>query len=284
MRISDIEKIFINDLYDRYGSKEASGITWLCINHICKISRIEYLREKNRELNENELSEFYRILDAMKTGVPVQYALGETEFFGSKFTVDPHVLIPRPETEELVDWILKDMKVMRLSRPFNVLDIGTGSGCIPVIIKKIFPDAELFAIDISKDALNVAQQNAATNHTAINFIQDDILHHTGDYNSFSIIVSNPPYVTLKEKKEMHSNVLDHEPHTALFVPDDDPLVYYAAIADFAIQHLDEQGYLYLEINENYGQQTIDLLAKKGLKNIGLRKDLRDKDRMIRVQL
>lgn len=284
MTIAGIEQIFIEQLQDRYDKTEASGITWLCISYVCKLSRIQYLDEKSRELTGNEPAEFHRILAALKSGIPVQYVLGETEFYGSTFSVNPDVLIPRPETEELTDWILKDLRSLSLPGTLKILDIGTGSACIPVSIKKFFPEAELSAMDISVKALSVARRNAAMNHTDIEFIQDDILNPARHYSGFSIIVSNPPYVTLKEKEQMHSNVLEHEPHTALFVPDNDPLVFYKAITDFALRHLEGPAYLYLEINENYGKEIWELLDKKGFKNIELKKDLRDKDRMVKAEL
>lgn len=285
MTIASIEKIFIGDLTGIYGAEEASSIAWLTVSFVCKISRSAYLNVKHEDISEIELSAFQSILIDLKKGIPIQYVLGETEFYGSVFKVNPSVLIPRPETEELVDWVLKDIKTLtNYVTPLKILDIGTGSGCIPITIKKYLPDSEIFAMDISESALITAQANAIQNKVNIHFTQNDILHADSSDIKYTIIISNPPYVTISEKENMHVNVVDHEPHSALFVPDDDALIFYNAIADYAITHLHKRGFLYLEINENLGSQTLTLLDNKGFKNLELRKDLRDKDRMIKASL
>lgn len=285
MTIASIEKVFIEDLTAMYGSDEAGSIAWLVIGFVCQINRSQYLNNKNDDLSDEQLASFSRILIELKKGMPVQYILGETEFYGSVFKVDPSVLIPRPETEELVDWVLKDVKALKYeSKALKVLDIGTGSGCIAVTLKKYLPEAEVFALDISAKALDVAKENAELNNAAVNFLKDDIMQPGKARTSFDIIISNPPYVTLNEKDAMHSNVIDYEPHIALFVPDDNALVFYSAIADFALHNLVSDGTLYLEINENLGPQTLALLTGKGFGKVKLRKDLRDRDRMIKVQL
>ncbi len=285
MTIASIEKVFIDDLKARYSPEEAGSITWLVISFVCRITRSQYLADKNRELSEQQFSELQEAFASLKKGIPVQYVLGETEFYGSVFKVNPGVLIPRPETEELVDWILKDVHTDNGEKiNLRILDIGTGSGCIPVTLAKYIPQAEVSALDISLEALTLAKENAALNNSEIVFIHDDILNPRPSASKYSIITSNPPYVTLAEKAQMHSNVLEHEPHLALFVPDEDPLVFYKAIATFAVEHLEKDGLLYLEINEHLGQETLALLQKAGFSNIQLRQDLRDKDRMIRAQL
>ena len=285
MTIASIEKIFIGDLTGIYGAEEASSIAWLTLSFVCKISRSAYLNVKHEDISEIELSAFQKILIDLKKGIPIQYVLGETEFYGSVFKVNPSVLIPRPETEELVDWVLKDIKTLtNYVSPLKILDIGTGSGCIPITIKKYLPDSEIFAMDISESALITAQVNANQNKVNIHFTQNDILHAASSDIKYTIIISNPPYVTISEKENMHVNVVDHEPHSALFVPDNDALIFYNAIAEYAIIHLHKGGFLYLEINENLGSQTLTLLDNKGFKNLELRKDLRDKDRMIKASL
>ncbi len=285
MTIASIEKVFIEDLTGLYGPEEAGSIAWLVIGFVCKINRSQYLNNKNEDLNEKELATFYRILRDLKTGIPVQYVIGETEFYGSVFKVNSSVLIPRPETEELVDWVLKDVKAGKSGHGvMKVLDIGTGSGCIPVTVKKYLPEVEVSALDISFEALEVARENARLNDTDVYFIQDDILDPAAEWQKFSIITSNPPYVTLAEKGQMHVNVLEYEPHLALFVPQDDPLIFYKAIARFAARHLENGGSLYLEINENLGPETVSLLRASGFKNVELRQDLRDRHRMIKAQL
>jgi release factor glutamine methyltransferase len=285
MTIASIEKIFIGDLTGIYDAEEASSIAWLTIGFVCKINRTKYLNIKHEDISEDKLLIFQSILNDLKKGIPIQYVLGETEFYGLVLKVNPTVLIPRPETEELVDWVLKDIKKLKDNiTPLKILDIGTGSGCIPITIKKYLPDSEIFAIDISETALITAQENAILNQVDIHFSYGDILQPHTSSIKYTIIISNPPYVTISEKENMHINVVDHEPHSALFVPDDDALIFYSAIADYAMIHLLEGGVLYLEINENLGSQTLALLSNKGFKSLELKKDLRDRDRMIKASI
>jgi release factor glutamine methyltransferase len=198
-----------------------------------------------------------------------------------KLYVNEQVLIPRPETEELVEWIAQTNKGKAHLR---VLDIGTGSGCIPLALYQQLQQPEIHAIDISSGALEVARQNAATQQATIHFHQADILDNANWHvlPVFDCIVSNPPYITLSEKQEMQENVLAHEPHLALFVPDEDPLRFYRAIASFALQHLAPGGQLYFEINEAWGKETAELLTGKGFTNIELKQDLQGKDRMLKA--
>lgn len=285
MTIASIEKVYIQDLTELYGPDEAGSIAWLVIGFVCQISRSQYINNKSDDLTEEQLATFYRILKDLKGGKPVQYVLGEADFYGLVFKVNPAVLIPRPETEELVDWILKDLKAKAGDKvPLKVLDIGTGSGCIPITIKKWFPSIEVSALDVSNGALELARTNAQLNGVQVNFVQEDILNPTAELNKFAVIISNPPYVTFAEKEHMHINVLENEPHLALFVPDNDALVFYKAIIRFADRHLEDKGLLYLEINENLGRETVSLLENSGFKNIELRQDLRDRDRMIKAQI
>jgi len=288
MTFREAEQIYTNNLSLVYDSREAASLAWLSISHVCKLERAEYLNLKDTEVPTDKKQSLLKILEELKTGKPLQYVIGETEFYGLTFKVNPSVLIPRPETEELVEWILSDLRKPKISiEGLKIIDIGTGSGCIPISLKKNLPEAQLYALDISTEALGVSKQNAALNQTMVNFIQADILNLLNKQPSdekFGIIVSNPPYVTDVEKKQMLPNVLQHEPHLALFVPDNDPLIFYKAIADFAIKHLDTTGSLYLEINENLGEETVQLLKQMGFKNIELRQDLSGKDRMIRSQI
>ncbi|WP_276346670.1 peptide chain release factor N(5)-glutamine methyltransferase [Daejeonella sp. JGW-45] len=285
MTIAGMEKTFIRELTALYSPEEAGSIARLVICFLCQIEHGQYFIRKNEELSEKQHLTLDDILNTLKKGVPVQYALGETEFYGLPFKVNLSVLIPRPETEELVDWILKDLKLRGDKvKSLKILDIGTGSGCIPVTLGKNLPEAEVSALDVSPGALTLAQENAILNKTEIIFIQDDILDPRPTSTRYSIITSNPPYITLTEKSQMHVNVLDHEPHLALFVPDDDPLVFYKAIANFAKSHLEAGGLLYLEINEHLGQETAALLRDEGFIHVELRQDLRDRDRMIKAQL
>jgi release factor glutamine methyltransferase len=288
MTFIEAERIFIDGLSSIYGLEEARSLSWLSISFVCKLERAKYLSIKQEEIPSEDAEQLFTILQQLLEGKPIQYILGETEFYDLTFKVNPDVLIPRPETEELVDWALITSRIINgETEVLKILDIGTGSGCIPISIKKYIPLADITAIDISETALNTARQNADLNHTEINFIHDDILNPSNlelINTQYDLILSNPPYVTDSEKEQMLDNVLKHEPHTALFVPNNDPLLFYRAIADFALNHLKKNGFLFLEINENFGQETISLLNEKGFKEIELRQDMGGKDRMIKAVL
>jgi release factor glutamine methyltransferase len=239
------------------------------------------------EISAEQSENINNVLSRLKTGEPVQYILGHTEFYGLPFKVNPSVLIPRPETEELVDWALNSWQLVVDSwqQPHNILDIGTGSGCIAISLKKNLDKVSVSAIDISTEALNTAKGNAALNNVDINFIQEDILnqtHHSPLTTHYSLIISNPPYVTLEDKKQMHTNVTDFEPHTALFVPENNPLIFYKAIADFAVGYLEKGGLLFFEINESYGEEIVKLLNDKSFTNTELMSDMSGKARMIKA--
>lgn len=238
----------------------------------------------DKQLDVTIISKLEDILKRLQNGEPVQYIIGKAFFYNSEFIVTPATLIPRPETEELVQWILDDARQHSASE-LSILDIGTGTGCIAISLKKELPKASVSALDVSPDALIVARENARLIDADVNFIEDNILasHAYKDENKLDIIVSNPPYVTPADKEQMHRNVTDFEPHTALFVPENDPLLFYKAIADFALEHLIESGLLYFEINESYGAETAAMLDAKGFKDIVLRKDLPGRDRMVRCR-
>ena len=288
MTFREAEQIFTDSLNPVYDRREAASLSWLSISHIFKIERAEYLNLKDTEIPADKYESLLNILGELKTAKPLQYVIGETEFYGLTFKVNPSVLIPRPETEELVDWIISDIRNSKTPiKGLKIIDIGTGSGCIPISLKKNLAENQLFALDVSHEALDVSKQNAVLNQTEVNFIQGDILNLLNKEikdEKFGIIVSNPPYVTEAEKQQMQPNVLEYEPHLALFVPNDDPLIFYRAIADFALKHSNKNGYLYLEINENMGGETVQLLRQMGFKNIELRQDLSGKDRMIKSQI
>lgn len=275
----------INGIYD---INETEAITLLVITEVTGLSRASIKAFPERELTAEQAAQIKNILTELKTGKPIQYILGVTEFYGLPFKVNPYVLIPRPETEELVEWILLEAgeRLKAKGERFSLLDIGTGSGCISISLKKNLANAEVSAIDISKGALQTAKENAVLNEVEVNFINADILNIEPNNGTakYHIIVSNPPYVTLEDKKQMHNNVTGFEPHTALFVPEHDPLIFYRAIADFALSNLIAGGLLYFEINENLGKETVELLADKGFKNIELRKDMSGRDRMIKAEL
>lgn len=229
---------------------------------------------------ENKELFFLDYLNKLKIGEPIQYILGSTIFYQLEFKVNKNVLIPRPETEELVYLILQN----HTNQIIELLDIGTGTGCIPISIKKNNPLAKVSAIDISSEALGLAKENAILNHTEIDFYLDDALHLKNEnYPVFDVIVSNPPYISLKEKSDMNSNVIDFEPHLALFVEDEEPLIFYDRISTFALKNLKIGGFLYFEINQNLALETTDLIKSKNF-SVELIKDLNQNYRFIKAQL
>jgi release factor glutamine methyltransferase len=278
--IKDVFITFQKGLTILYDSHETESITLLTISEITHLSKASIKAFPEKEIAPGQIQQLQNTLIQLQTGRPIQYILGYTEFYGLKFLVNQAVLIPRPETEELVEWALSS--VSNLPQPFNLLDIGTGSGCIAISLKKNLPKAQVSAIDISPEALQTAKENAAINNVEVNFIQDDILHSKFKTQDLKLIISNPPYVTLEDKEQMHINVTNFEPHTALFVPEDDPLIFYKVIADFAMKNLTDNGLLFFEINESYGQETVDLLAERRFKDIELKKDMGNKYRMIKA--
>ncbi|MFM6976618.1 MAG: peptide chain release factor N(5)-glutamine methyltransferase [Sphingobacteriaceae bacterium] len=281
MNWAQLEKDFIAELAALYEEAEAKNIFFLMVKQVTGWGKAHYLLNKQEEIPLSRDEKMKAILIVLQSGKPIQYILGETEFFGLRFKVNPSVLIPRPETEELVQWILDSLPS---DGEVALLDIGTGSGCIPIALKHQLPQAKIFALDISETALATAKMNAEANRTAIQFIQQDILNPSDDLfaEKLDVIVSNPPYVRVAEQSLMRSNVLAFEPHTALFVPDDDALIFYERIADFALKNLKPGGLLFFEINEYLGEQTVELIDHKGFKNIELRKDFLGRDRMVKA--
>jgi release factor glutamine methyltransferase len=281
--VKDAYHEFRSTLAPLYGEQEADAIASMVLTELTGYSKAKLKAFVNDPLNQAQQQRAHDVLKELATGKPVQYVLGHAHFYGLDFKVSSAVLIPRPETEELVQWILETMKG---SQPQIVLDIGTGSGCIPVTIKTEKPSSKLFAIDISADALAIAQANAQVNNVKVKFVEADILDLHADEiinQTYHIIISNPPYVTETDKLQMHTNVTDFEPHTALFVSDTNPLIFYKAIIDFASEHLFPGGCLFFEINESYGMETLEMMKQKGFVNAELRQDLMGKDRMIRAQ-
>ena len=284
MTIAEIESIYTDQLPPLYDRDEAKNIAQLAVQFICKLSKTYVMLHRGHDLTLGEETSLIRVLDELRFGKPLQYVLGEADFYGMRFKVNSNVLIPRPETEELVFWALESVKEYK-QRSLNIIDLGTGTGCIPISIKKNLPGAEVCACDISQAALDTAIENAVLNQTEVHFFQADILKDTFSLLplTFNLIISNPPYITEREKVSMHANVLQHEPHTALFVPDSDPLLFYNKIADFALKHLAEDGALFLEINEALGKETTLMLVKKGFQ-AEVKTDLQGKERMIKAWL
>jgi release factor glutamine methyltransferase len=282
--VKDVSVAFREKLSTLYDINEVDSLCMIVLTDVTGTSPAKVKAFPEQEISSGQSEAITKILTRLKTGEPLQYILGHTEFYGLPFKVNPSVLIPRPETEELVDWAISSVSSSQLAVG-SILDIGTGSGCIAVSLKKNLDKATVSAVDISPEALQTAKENAELNEVNINFIQADILNLKSEIenSNFEIIISNPPYVTLEDKTQMHTNVTDFEPHTALFVPEGDPLIFYKAIADFAADHLVKNGLLFFEINESYGEQIVDLLAHKKFKNIELRKDMSGKSRMIKAQ-
>jgi len=285
MTVGDIEKVFSEQLSGLYDESESKHLAYYAIEHICQLSRAQLMVSKAKELEPLAENSLLMLLDELQTGKPIQYIIGETEFYRLPFKVTPAVLIPRQETEELVSWVLEETRHRPANQSLRILDIGTGSGCIPITLKKHLPKAEVQALDISFAALEVAMHNAVLNQTEVKFYQADIFLSSAisSTKGFDVIISNPPYIAMEEKGEMHENVLNHEPHQALFVEDTDPLLFYKQIAQVAIEHLQPKGLLFFEINERYGSETIELLKNKSFNKIELRKDLMGKDRMIKAE-
>ena len=277
---------FLKDLQTslkgEYSESEIHVLGMLILEKLTGFSRIWLLIHKELKLNDEQNIIASQYLERLKNHEPIQYILGETEFYGLKFKVNPSVLIPRPETEELVEWVKPPHppKGGFLSGTPTLLDVGTGSGCIAVALKKKFPSANVSAMDISPEALALAKENAALNEVNIEFIQDDILHPAATDRKWDVIVSNPPYIPASEQRYLHKNVTDFEPHLALFVQDNDPLIFYRKIAEFALSHLTAGGRLYVEIHQSLGRQCCQLLESMGFQLVELRKDLSGNDRMI----
>ncbi len=273
-------KKFISDQLSKiYPKEEIAGITKLIFEKILKLSGIQLHLQKDDVISAANLAEIKDIVNQLVQFKPIQYILGESHFYGLTFKVTESVLIPRSETEELVDWIIQDYTELAP----KILDIGTGSGCIPISLLLHIPKASAEAWDISEQALLVANGNAINNKIEVNFRHIDLFKASEEPSKYDVIVSNPPYVTDGEKGLMHQNVLDYEPHNALFVPDQDPLLFYAKIAELALIDLKPNGHLYFEINEQFGQEISELLSSKGYVNLVLKKDLNGKDRMIKAQ-
>jgi len=282
MNFKQLSQHFTRELSGLYDHEEAVAVFAVVARQVSRFDRGKLSLKSSESVPEPDLVLYNGILNELKTGKPVQYVLGETTFYGLSFKVNPAVLIPRPETEELVEWVLESVAAEAMSG-LQILDVGTGSGCIAVVLKKHLDTAGVFALDVSKDSLSMASDNAVINEVVINFIEADIREYSGR-ETFDVIVSNPPYITMNEKLEMHENVLAHEPHLALFVSNEDPLVFYKAIADFALLNLKPDGFLFFEINEHLGKETVQMLNDKSFINIELRRDMQGKDRMIKCRL
>jgi len=270
-----------------YEFTEVDSFYYILIDYKLNLSKMDFLMNPNTIVLEVDVPFFESAIEKLKKEQPIQYIVGETEFYGLPFKVTESTLIPRPETEELIDWIIKD-QLEFINDQLLILDIGTGSGCIPISLAKNLPKAKVSAVDISEEALKIAKENADSNKVEVRFIHGDILRHAeldlvSHKDKYDIIVSNPPYVRNLEKQEIKKNVLAHEPHLALFVEDDDALIFYRKITEFALEHLKKDGMLYFEINQYLGKQTVELIRDLGFSTVELRKDMSGNDRMIKAR-
>ena len=285
MLLKEIKNIFHLELDAIYGKDEVNSFFYLLIEHYFDLERFVLAIQPELIIDKEQETVIFQALSKLKLEKPIQHIIGTAYFMDLDFKVNEHVLIPRPETEELVRWILDDVKDVKQS--LTILDMGTGSGCIPISLDKNLTNAKVFGLDISTEVLKVADENNRLLGASVNFFNADILSLDKETaikeldQKFDIIISNPPYVRELEKEEMQNNVIDHEPGLALFVPDEDPLKFYSAVVNFAADHLSEDGCLYLEINQYLGKEKMSLLEKSNFKTIELRKDMFGNDRMIK---
>ena len=290
MTIKQHRAHFNKSLKHLYPTSEIDSFFFLILEEYMGLKRIDIVLKSDFLIDKKSLNLMQIATKQLEQEIPVQYIIGKTEFFGLPFHVNKEVLIPRPETEELVEQVLKKVSLIKTcntsknetikEKQLKVLDIGTGSGCIAISLKKQLPSSEVSALDVSNKALRVAKKNAFLNNVDINFVHQDILKTNDLDKLYDVIISNPPYVRELEKKEIKNNVLNNEPHLALFVDNKNPLLFYNKIAELAKKFLIKNGQLHFEINQYLGKETIKLLAEKGFKNIQLKKDIFGNDRII----
>lgn len=280
MLLKEFRNHFNKELSRLFPQTEIDSFFFMLIEKELNLQRIDLVINNDISISKEKFEHLYNTLSRLKTQEPIQYILGESAFYGLSFKVTKDTLIPRPETEELVEWILSDYDY---NDKISILEIGTGSGCIPITLAKKLPNASVTSIDISAAAIAIAKENSILNNVSINFIEQDILNTSKLPQQYDIIVSNPPYVRELEKKEILPNVLENEPHLALFVDDNNPLIFYSKIAELAKKYLTKNGVLYFEINQYLGKQTIEMLTEKGFKS-ELKKDLFNNDRMTKSLL
>ena len=297
MKLVEAERYLKDHLETIYDQEESAKIASLAIEHITGLTKTERVSKAQQQLSSGQVKQLEEDLQRLQQHEPIQYIMNKTWFYGMELYVDKNVLIPRPETEELVQWIVDDVKASGKdvfiqkqmesdkTTQLKILDVGTGSGCIPLALKKTMPKAEVWGCDISEEALNIARRNGSALNIRVDFQGTNFLDSTQQklLPTVDIIVSNPPYVPLKDKQQMNANVVDHEPHTALFVADEDPLIFYKTLADFGKKRLYENGRIYMEIHEETGKDLVNFFKETGYNNVELKKDMQGKDRMIRAE-
>jgi len=284
MLLKEIKLIFHKELDSFYPKEEVTSFFQLLIAHYFDMERFVLAIQPEMVISKEQETPLFEALSKLKLHEPIQHIIGSTHFMDMNFKVNKNVLVPRPETEELVRWMIDEIQGTKYevqNEKLRILDIGTGSGCIAISLAKNLPEAKVYALDVSSDALEVAKKNAHLNDVNITFLNQDILELESLEERFDIIVSNPPYVRELEKTEMHTNVLEHEPDLALYVSNDNPLVFYKAITDFAVKNLTKGGALFFEINQYLGKETKQLLIDHNFSEIELRKDMFGNDRMLK---
>ena len=280
MQLKELKTQFVTELSGLYPSEEVQSFFNLLAEYMLKYTRLDIALKTAEVISEENQQQFQEATLRLKQFEPIQYIIGETEFYGFNFKVTPATLIPRPETEELVQWMVDEYKTAQPNESTRILDIGTGSGCIAIALAKSVSQAHVSALDFSKEALAIAQANAQANRAPVTFVELDILKTNALPGTYDLIVSNPPYVRDLEKKMMQPNVLSFEPESALFVSDSDPLLFYRKIAELGKQHLTSDGRLFFEINEYLSKELAELLASIGYSEITVKKDIFGKDRML----
>lgn len=280
MKASELRELFRKNLLN-YSVEERDVLFFQTLDFYAEISKINFLLNQNQEIKSDKKDKILLCLNQLTQNFPIQYIIGETSFFGLSFFVTPDVLIPRQETEELVDLIIQSVDK---TKKISILDIGTGSGCIAISLAKSLPNAKIFALDISEKALNIAKKNAEKNQVSISFIRDNILEINDLHQKFDCIVSNPPYVRELEKTKIRANVLLHEPHLALFVPNENPLIFYEKIASIGKKNLHKNGKIFFEINQYLGKEMEFLMKKEKYNKISLKKDLSGNYRILTAQI
>ena len=280
--VGALSLLFMDNLADKYPEREVHQLIFMVFEFFINYDKTDLILKADEEIQSDMIREMKIVVERLSVFEPIQQILGYSWFSGTKFEVNKHVLIPRQETEELVEWIIKDNTK---TNP-KILDIGTGSGCIAIALNKAISSAKITGVDVSADALLIAGKNSKAQGISMNLINANVLEtdwylpYKDQLVLFDIIVSNPPYITENESELMKPNVLNFEPKKALFVNNETPIIFYIAIVDFARKYLHEKGKLYFEINESYGKEVINLLEKNNFENILLKKDLNDKDRMV----
>lgn len=288
MLLREIKNIFHKELDSLYPKEEVDSFFFMLIADQLELERFVLAMKPNLVISKEEETPLFEALSKLKLQEPIQHIIGQAHFMEMDFVVNQNVLIPRPETEELVRWIIEEIQgekyKVKSSNTLNILDIGTGSGCIAISLAKNLLQAKVVALDVSAGALKVAQENAVINEVEVTFLKEDILELESLNTEFDLVVSNPPYVRELEKKQMHKNVLEHEPDLALFVSDENPLLFYKQITDFATKNLKKGGVLFFEINQYLGKETEQLLRDHNFSEIELRKDMFGNDRMLKGKL